>query len=172
MQQTFVVPYQRTSPIHIPRRDLVLAASDSVLLAVSIIESDDPAAEALVITGGVGAPSLRMTVWPDNCGYFRDYGMWLPVMSAVLWTGVGIVDPDTVGTFDITIPIATMTNWPRRCVYALQLDWGGGASSETLAEGALHVRLTAANAASIATPVLLTDDGIPVLADDTTPVLA
>jgi hypothetical protein len=62
MQQAFVVPYQRMSPIDIPRRDLVLAAPDSVLLSVSIIESDDPAAEALVITGGVGAPTLRMTV--------------------------------------------------------------------------------------------------------------
>jgi hypothetical protein len=172
MQQSFVVPYLRSSPIHLPRRDLVLAAADSVLLSVSIIESDDPAAEALVITGGIGGPTLRMTVWPDNIGYYRDYGMWLPVMSSVLWSGTGTVDADTVGTFDLLIPVATMACWPPRCIYALQLDWSGATRSETLAQGSLHVRLTASPAGPFVAPALLTDDRIPVLEDDTTPVLA
>lgn len=184
MQQSFVVPYQRMSPIDIPRRDLVLAASDSVLLSVSVIESDDPAAEALVITGGVGAPTLRMTVWPDSCDAGRNYGGWfggawvhdygwgMPRAGTVLWSGVGTVDPDTLGTFDLLIPVATMSNWPRRCFYALQLDWSGGTRSETLAQGALHVRLMAAPPLPSEAPALLTDDGIPVLADDNTQVLA
>jgi hypothetical protein len=171
MQQSFVVPYLRSSPIHIPRRDLVLAASDSVLLAVSIIESDDPAAEALVLTGGIGGPSLRMTVWHDTIGYQRDYGLWLPAMGRVLWSGVGTIDPNQAGTFNLLVPIATMTAWPLRCIYALQLDWDGNTRSETLSIGSLHVRLSAINGAFDAPP-LLTDDSIPVLEDDTDPVFA
>jgi hypothetical protein len=171
MQQTFVVPYLRSSPIHLPRRDLVLAASDSVLLAVSIIESDDPAAEALVISGGIGGPTLRMTVWPDTQYWGNDYGMWWPTLGCALWSGVGTVSDTEVGTFELLVPIATMVSWPRRCLYALQLDWDGNTRSETLAQGALHVRQAATNGSFAPIP-LLTDDGVPVLEDDLTNVLA
>jgi hypothetical protein len=171
MQYPFVVPYLRSSPVHLPRRDLVVAASDSVLLSVSIIESDDPAAQALVITGGIGGPALRLTVWPDSTGWYCDYGMPTPAAGTVLWSGVGTVSATSVGTFDVLIPLATMVNWPRRCVYALQLDWSGNTRSETLSQGYLHVRPFATNGAFIAPP-LLTDTSVPVLEDDTDPVLA
>jgi hypothetical protein len=187
MQQTFVVPYLRSSPIHIPRRDLVLAASDSVFLAVSVIESDDPAAEALVITGGIGGPTLRMTVWPDSCdggrhyhgwngglyggGWFHDYGWGIPRPGTVLWSGTGTIDPDALGTFNILIPIATMTSWPRRCGYALQLDWQGNTRSETLAIGALNVWPNAING-TFAAPRLTTDDLHPIDTDDSKDLFA
>ena len=171
MQYSFVLPYLRSSPIHIPRRDLVLAASDSVWLTISIVESDDPSAEALVVTGGIGGPTLRMTVWPDCSGYFRDYGMPLPYAGTVLWSGTGTVDADSRGTFNVLIPIATAMNWPVRCVYAIQLDWSGNTRSETLAMGALHVRMNAING-TFTEQFLMTDDYIPVLTDDTVHVEA
>jgi hypothetical protein len=171
MQQSFVLPYFRNSPIHIPRRDLVLAASDSVWLTISIIESDDPAAEALVLTGGIGGPTLRMTVWPDSSRWYCDYGMRTPAAGNVLWSGVGTVDADALGTFNLLVPLATMATWPLRCIYALQLDWQGNTRSETLSIGSLHVRLSAINGTFVA-PALLTDTSIPVLEDDTTPVFA
>jgi hypothetical protein len=171
MQYSFVVPYLRSSPIHLPRRDLVVAASDSVLLSVSIIESDDPAAEALVLTGGIGGPALRLTVWPDSTGWYYDYGMPTPSAGTVLWSGVGTVSPTSVGTFDVLIPLATMVNWPRRCAYALQLDWSGNTRSETLAQGYLHVRPFAINGSFIA-PALLTDVRAQVLDDTSVPVYA
>jgi hypothetical protein len=165
MQQSFVLPYLRSSPLHIPRRDLVLAASDSVWLNVSIVESDDPAAEALVLTGGIGGPSLRMTVWPDSGPCFPDYGMYLPAPGSVLWSGVGTISATELGTFDILVPLGTATTWPRRCIYALQLDWSGNTRSETLAMGALHVRIYAINS-TLGMPRLMTDDYIPIDTDD------
>ena len=36
------VPIARTSPIHIPRRDLVLGRADSLYLRVTVVDSDDP----------------------------------------------------------------------------------------------------------------------------------
>jgi hypothetical protein len=166
MQYSFVVPYLRSSPIHLPSRDIVVAASDSVLLSVSIIESDDPAAEALVLTGGIGGPTLRLTVWPDSTGWYCDYGVSTPQCGTVLWSGVGTISTTSRGTFDVLIPLATMANWPRRCVYALQLDWSGNTRSETLAQGHLHVRLFAINSSVAGTPRLRTDDYIPIDTDD------
>jgi hypothetical protein len=159
MQYSFVLPYLRSSPIHLPRRDLVLAASDSVFLAVSIVESDDPAAQALVLTGGIGGPALRMTVWPDSNGWRSDYGMWWPANSQVLWSGVGTIDTNALGTFNVLIPLATMINWPARCAFAMQLDWQGNTRSETLAQGRLHVRSFAINGPSVPPIALTTDDG-------------
>jgi hypothetical protein len=106
-------------------------------------------------------------VWPDSTGWYRDYGMSTPQCGTVLWSGIGTISTTSVGTFDVLIPLATMTNWPRRCVYALQLDWSGNTRSETLAQGYLHVRPFAINGAFIPPP-LLTDTSIPVLQDDGT----
>jgi hypothetical protein len=81
----------------------------------------------------------------------------------VLWSGTGTVDANSRGTFNVLIPLGTMAGWPRRCVYALQLDWSANTRSETLAQGALHVRGFAINGGAVATPPLLTDDSVPVL---------
>jgi hypothetical protein len=63
--QTLVLPYMRTSPVHIPCRDLVLGGADCLALEVSIVEADNPSAQALVLTGGIGGPALTMLVAPD-----------------------------------------------------------------------------------------------------------
>jgi len=171
VQQSFVVPYYRNSPIHIPRRDMVLAAADSVLLEVSVVESDDPCAQALVLTSGLGGPSMRMTVWPDSARWFRDYGLWMPTRGQVLWSEVGAPSATELGSFELLIPIGTMQNWQLRCIYAVQLDWSGNTRSETLAHGILNIRQYAITPPTIGTPALLTDDTIPVHTDDDIQVL-
>ena len=133
------VPYMRTSPIHIPRRDLVLGQADSIFLRVTVVDSDNPCAQAIELTGGIGGPALQMLVWPDTC--YRaswDYDApWIGPQS-VLWAGTGVVS-DALGAFDISFPTATMSSWPRRCAYALQLDWDGASGTSLLAEGHLHI---------------------------------
>ena len=75
MQYSFVLPYLRSTPIHIPRRDLVVGGADSVLLEVGVVEFDNPSAQAIVLTGGIGGPALRMTVWPWSYVHWPwDYG--------------------------------------------------------------------------------------------------
>jgi len=137
-----IVPYRRTSPVHVPRRDLVLGAADSLLLEVSVIEYDNPAAMLLDISAsGTGSPNLKMLVWPDRCDrYSWDYGMTWPNPAALLWSGVGMASQTTPGTFNVTFPTGTMQCWPRRSRYALQLDWNDGASNtELLTQGYLHL---------------------------------
>ena len=71
------LPYMRTSPIHVPRRDLVLGRADSLYLRVTVVDSDNPCAQALEMSGGIGGPVLQMLVWPDH--HYRnswDYGRW------------------------------------------------------------------------------------------------
>jgi hypothetical protein len=71
---------------------------------------------------------------------------------------------DALGAFDISFPTATMAGWPRRCAYALQLDYDGGAGTDLLAEGRLHLRHSIAR--STGGPVImLTDAAEPVLTD-------
>jgi hypothetical protein len=141
------VPYMRTSPVHIPRRDLVLATADSLYLRVTVVDSDDPCSQALDLTGGIGGPTLAMIVWADVPGqYWHEYGMWHPVAGQVLWTGIGTIS-DAIGAFDVVMPVNTMACWPRRCGFALRLDYDGGLGSEVLAQGTLHVRHVPGSAA-------------------------
>jgi hypothetical protein len=137
--QTFILPVLRTSPVHIPRRDMVLASSDSLALRVTVVERDSPLAEALVLTGGMGGPALRMVVWNDRAGHAWDYGAPQPRPGDTLWSGAGVISTAYDGTFDVTIPAMAMSGWPRRCGYALALDWDTGADSEVLARGYLHI---------------------------------
>ncbi len=157
------VPYMRTSPVHIPRRDLVLGHADSLYLRVTVVDSDNVCAQGIELTGGIGGPTLQMLVWPDTCyRHSWDYGApWIGPRS-VLWAGTGVIS-DAIGAFDIAFPTATMSSWPRRCAYALQLDWDGASGTSLLAEGHLHLgRAVARN-----TPVImLTDPSQPVLTDD------
>jgi len=168
------VPYNRP-PNHVPRRDFVLGAADSLWLQVSIVECDDPSAEALTLTGGIGGPGLRMAVWPvSDAPTSWDYGLPTPACGTLLWSGMGTISAAYPGTFDIVLPPGTLANWPRRVAYGLQLDWDANVGSELLCVGVLHVRR-----AQFGAPVndgagsfLLTDDGTPVLEDDNTHVLA
>jgi hypothetical protein len=161
--QTLVLPYRRASPIHIPRRDLVLAASDSLALRVSIVETDDPDALALEMTGGLGGPSLQLIVWRDAPSFRWDYGApCVPyAVGDALWQGAGVIS-DAVGSFDITIPAAVFTGWPRRAGFAVVLAWG--AQTETLAIGTLHITAMAPTTTTTTEPIA-TDDLVPITTD-------
>jgi hypothetical protein len=136
--RVIVLPYARTSLIRIPRRDLVLSSYDSPLIRVSIIASDDPMAQAIVLTGGLGGPALVMSVWRDSRAWRWDYGAPPVMVGDVLWT-IRATISDAPGSFDIAIPPGAMANWPRRCGYAFLLGWGVG-DAEVLAQGVLHIQ--------------------------------
>jgi len=164
------VPYIRTSPLHIPRRDLVLAAADSLYLRVTVVDSDDPCAQALDLTGGIGGPSAQFTVWADVPGqYWHEYGMWHPVTGQLLASIPGVTS-DALGAFDFAFPSGTMSLWPRRCIWAVQLSYDTQ-GAEVLLFGRLHVR-PGGVPFMLPAPALLTDDRIPITTDILEPVLA
>jgi hypothetical protein len=105
-----------------------------------------------------------MLVWPDH--HHRtswDYGAMAQCPQSVLWTGQGVLS-DAIGAFDISFETATMSGWPRRCRYALQLDYGGGCGTDLLAEGHLHLAYSIPR--SVNPVIMLTDPSEPVLTDD------
>jgi hypothetical protein len=157
------LPYLRTSPVHIPRRDLVLGRANSLFLRVTVIESDSVDAQPIDLTGGIGGPVLQMLVWPDHCHRTSwDYGAPTQCPHSVLWSGLG-TPLNGAGSFDVTFPTATMSGWPRRCAYALQLDYDGGGGTDLLATGYLHL---AYSVPRVTPPVImLTDPSQPVLHD-------
>ena len=150
MQQTIVLPYMRNSATRLPRRDLVITGGDSLTLRATIVESDDPSAQTLVLTGGIGGPQARIVIYTDyvhagsGCGW--DYG-WGPGWgyggadrspASILWCGYGVIS-SARGSFDFFIPFGTIGALPRRCGWAMQLAWDSGRKSELLAKGTIHV---------------------------------
>ena len=163
------VPYMRTSPVHIPRHDLVLGSADSLLLRVTVVDADNVCAQALELTGGLGGPALQMLVWPDT--YYRtswDYGARPHCPPPPIWTGLGVIS-DAVVAFDITFPTNTMASWPRRCAYALQLDWDSGSGASLLTDGHIHLRPSVAR--TVQPVIMLTDPDPAVLTDPDTGVI-
>ena len=158
---TFVVPYLRSSPLYIPRRDLVISAADSVSLSVLIVESDDPSAAPLELTGGLGGPALRLYIWPDSPVYHWDYGAPFVSPGSPIWSSLGTVNPDAAGTFDFSIPPGTFACIPRRCLFSLQLEWNSATDVQMLANGVLNVMQGARTA--VPSTALTTDDGSEVL---------
>ena len=140
MQQTLTLPYLRSSPNHIPRRDLVLSASDSLSLRVTVVEEDDPSAQLLTVTGGIGGPVARLVVMSDYGGRGPpwDYGRPVASPGTVLWRGEGtpIVGQ---GSFDFFVPFMSMAAFPPRCGWAVALSWDSGRKSQLLCSGALHL---------------------------------
>lgn len=164
------VPYMRTSPLHIPRRDFVLAAADSLFLRVTVVDSDNPCAQALDVTGGIGGPAAQFLVWSDAPGQFHDdYGTMLPVSGQVLANVAG-VPGDALGSFDFSLPSGTMASWPRRCRWCVQLNYDT-TSADVLMAGAIHVRMLG-TAFGHSVPLLETDDYIPIHTDIEEQVLA
>lgn len=161
---TFTVPYQRGSPINIPRRDLWMGAADSLLLHVTIVHADDPSSPPLVLTGGINGPALRFYIWADGSNPWgwgwTDYGRGTPRQGDVLWYGTGVVG-DAAGTFDIIMPANTISGWPVRCGFSCQLDWDAGIQSELLCQGRLHI-MRGWNSQPAVIPVL-TDPAAPIL---------
>jgi len=166
---TIIAPYRPTSPLHVPRRDLVIAGAASLALRVSIVADDTANAAALELTGGIGGPALRMVIWRDSPRTAWDYGAPAGESPEVLWTGTGTIAADAPGSFDIAMPQGTASDWPRRCGFHLYLDWDGGMQSELLAMGSLHLVPAFGTPALTAEPVL-TDAADPVTEDDLDPV--
>jgi hypothetical protein len=135
---TLILPYRRTTPYRIPKRDLAIGAADSLRVRISVVESDLPDAPALVITGGVGGPALRFMIWADwrHGGGWGDYGRGVLRRGDLLWSAQAAVNG---GAFDVTMPANQVDCWPRRCGFSAQLDWDGGTHSELLCQGALHI---------------------------------
>lgn len=160
---SMTVPYMRTTLLHVPRRDLVLASADSLYLRITVVDSDRACAQAIELSGGIGGPGAQMAVWVDSHGQWcHDYGANPPARGYPLWTGTGLLG-DALGSFDFVFPSGTMANWPRRCGWSVQLTYDT-TGAEVLAAGALHVRKLGAPF-NFAAPVLTTDDYIPVHTD-------
>lgn len=162
---TLILPYRRASTIRVPKRDLVIGAADSLVVRVTIVETDDPSAQALEITGGIGGPSLRFFIWADwrSRADWTDYGLGALRMGDMLWSGTGVV-ASAAGSFDVAFPANTVSGWPRRCGFSVQLDWDGGTSSELLCEGALHIQRGWHG--TVPFIPIDTDDGVNILLDD------
>ena len=166
---SITVPYARTTYLHVPRRDLVLGLADSLFLRVTVVDSDSVDAQALELTGGLGGPSLQMIVWPDT--HYRtswDYGARPHCPPPPIWTGLGVVS-DALGAFDISFPTNTMASWPRRCAYAMQLDWDGGGGASLLTDGHIHLRPSVAR--TVQPIIMLPDPNPAVLTDPDTGVI-
>jgi hypothetical protein len=180
MQQTITIPYLRTTPLHEQRRDLVAYATDSLTLRVTVVESDSPSAQMLVLTGGLGGPAAQLLIWTDyrptgngwldgGCGC--DYDRPLTAGGSVLWSGMGTPQPG-LGSFDFFLPAGTLLSVPTRCGWAVQLAWNS-TKSDLLYAGTLQIR--GGGRFGTVPPFvmpMLTDTSQPVLEDDTTPVLA
>jgi hypothetical protein len=176
MQQTIVVPYLRATPLYQARRDLVLSSAESLALRVTVVESDNPTAPLLTLTGGLGGPAAQLTIWSCYDDHHRswDYGRprSSPLARDILWSAVGAPQAGC-GSFDWYLSGGTLYSLPRRCGWAVHLIWDGGGSIDALFEGVLHVGIGFGPSAETnrALLPLLTDDDIPVHTDTDQPVL-
>ena len=164
------VPYLRTSMLHIPRRDLVLAVADSLYLRVTVVDSDNPCAQGIELTGGIGGPSAVFSVWADLHGWHDDYGMLLPRCGQLLHSTVGTHPSGVVGAFDFFLPSGAMVPWPRRCGWAVQLNYDDQ-GAEVLATGRIVVRQIGAPF-TYAPPALATSAGVLIHTSSGRPVYA
>jgi len=148
------LPVQRHSPLYIPRRDLVLAASDSLSLLVTLVESDDPSAPPATLPGA----SATMTVWHDpwpGWGGSWDYSRcWCP--GGVLWAASEpVTTPGSVVEF--FLPLGALSGLPLRTLWALEVGFSG--TSTMVSQGRLHLTssMVSATGADVGTPLILDD---------------
>jgi len=185
-QQTITLPYLRTSPVHIPRRDLVLSASDSLLLSVAVVENDRPSAQALILTTDVNGPSMQLVIWDEGAithgtwgwDYQRPYSTCGMVLQSISGK-----PGSAAGSWDFHLPTATFANFPRRCGWSILLLWEDGTRSSVLGQGIMNflrpfVKGVALSAIPPETPPpfippgaqsllrLLTDDLHPIITSD------
>jgi len=171
MQQTLIIPYLRSSPLYDARRDLVIHAAESLFLRVTVIEQDDPSAQLLVVTGGLGGPAAMLTIWADYDGGCRccDYGR-PPARGSTLWSGWATPQPG-LGSFDWHLDAGVFYSLPRRCGWAVQLVWDAGTNVDVLQQGRLHIMGTFGPASTISAgpgtgvdteSVILTSGGDPI----------
>lgn len=162
-----VVPFRRTSPLYVPRRDLVIPASDNLSLSVTVVESDDPSALALQLLGGTGFPQLAVKIWraPGHQRWSWDYGAWWDSCGEgdVLFSATAQVGSEA-GEFILFIPSGTFALFPRRCAWAVQLGWDE-LSSDLLARGEMNIM----HGGSFSMPIAPT--GVPLVDGDLNPLV-
>jgi hypothetical protein len=159
--QSMTLAVQRRSPIHIPRRDLVLSGADTLRLTVHLRESDTPGAAPVGMVG-LG-PRLRLALGTMGPIWSWDYGYTpSPALTyrSLLWAGFGVASLTEDGRVDIDVPRGALGDACGRLWWMLQLDYGR--SLTLLAHGVAQV---------LPAPPL-GDDLTPLLADDRTPILA
>lgn len=135
MQHSITLPYRRTSPVHVPRSDLVLSAADSLLLTVVVVETDHPSAQAIVLHTDVDGPAMQLVLWDD-----ADYGYaWGDYQRAfapgLLLRSTPGTPGSAAGSWDFHIPTGTFADFPLRCGWAILLLWASGAKSSVLGQG-------------------------------------
>jgi hypothetical protein len=185
VQYSIYLPYRRTSPVHIPRSDLVLSAADSLLLTVVVVESDHPSAQTIVLSGDADGPAMQLVLWDDSnhCygwgsangyGYGADYGWGYPfgLPPRILLTVQG--EPGSVGgSWEFYVPTGTFSIFPVRCGWAILLLWNQGAKSSLLGQGTANFTLPFFPVpTTLYPPYDLTTDALqPILTSDTTLLL-
>ena len=184
-QAAITLPYLRTSMVHVPRRDLVFSASDSLYLNIAVVESDHPNAQALILTTDEDGPSMQLVLWReiDQWGAWGcDYGRPGSTFGTVLSSTSG-VPGEAAGSWDFHLPTGTFADFPLRCGWSVLLLWDGGTKSSVLARGIAHVMRPLISGVPLAeippvippiipptTPSnlwLTTDSGIPIITSDT-----
>jgi len=142
MLQSVTLPYMRTSPVHLPRRDLVLSAADSLLLSVTVVESDRPSAQALILATDANGPAMQLVLWEEALypghGWCCDYQRPGPVHGMVLASVIGRPG-SAAGSWDFELPTGTFANMPLRVGWSILLLWNNGTASSVLAQGVINV---------------------------------
>jgi hypothetical protein len=185
MHQTFVLPYLRTSPVQLSRRDIVLSMAESLTLRASVVYDDTPGAPALELsTTDPNGPAAQLVIWNDQCiaSTWRDYGAPGLARGTMLQSVPG-VPADAVGSWDFYLPTGTFYNFPPRCGWAILVLWNQGEKSSVLAEGFINFIAPFFQGTPLYVPppyvpiaappgfALMTDDYTPILASDTLLVL-
>lgn len=159
-----MLPLARISPLHTPRRDIVLAGGDGLRLQLTIIERDAPDAPVLNLSA-IG-PRVRLLVGRSagsGVGWW-DYG-WVRDSGALLATATGVVVDGVAGRVDLVLP-RLVAECPRRLWWLVQLDYLDDIA--TIAGGIINVGPAASGVASWPETALdlLTDDYVPIETDD------
>jgi len=180
VQHSITLPYRRTSPVHVPRSDLVLSAADSLLLTVCVVESDHPSAQAIVLHTDADGPAMQLVIW-DGADYGYVWGdyqrAWTP---GLMLQSIPGYPGSAAGSWDFHIPTGTFKDFPLRCGWAILLLWANGAKSSVLGQGIANFLRpfflgTPLSAIPIEPPPIITPPGPPshtgLLTDDLHPIV-
>jgi hypothetical protein len=135
-----ILPWERLTPLYMPRRDLAADILDSLSLTVTLVESDDPGASPADLVTGPTFPEFTLNIWRTQHGYRSwDYGGYLLNSGGLLWSGTGVIDGTTPGTVDFVLPQGTMIGWPERCGWSVRVAHNA-VLQDTISTGFLHLR--------------------------------
>jgi len=135
MQHSITLPYRRTSPVHVPRSDLVLSSADSLLLQVIVVETDHPSAQTLILHTDANGPAMQLVLW-DDADYGHAWGDYERAFTpGALLQSIPGTPGSAAGSWDFHIPTGTFADFPLRCGWAILLLWADGAKSSVLAQG-------------------------------------